>query len=173
MNAALLAVALSAVAAPAPAEEIKLPQGAPPMQVVAQVNKDGRIEVTQSVMVYRQEKRTRVVNVNGQNVAQEYVVTIVTPVTEKRLLPEKGLAASTAAGKEVPVKDLADKLKGPTIVFVAWDGKKVDPFFLKPLKPDTLVIVAPPPEPPPAGAGDKPPVAPAGPPPKEPTRIPK
>jgi hypothetical protein len=160
MNPALLAVALAAVAAPVPVEEVKLPQGVPPVQVVAQVNKDGRIEVTEMIMVARQEKRTRTRVIDGKQLPEEYVVTMVTPQARKRLLPEKGVTVSTAAGKEVAAKDLAEKLKNPTVAFLAWDGKKVDPFYLKPLKDDVLIIVAPPEPTPPAGGGDKPPPAP-------------
>jgi hypothetical protein len=174
MNPALLAVALAAVAAPAPAEEVKLPQGVPPMQVVAQVNKDGRIEVTEMIMVARQEKRTRTRVIDGKPLTEEYVVTMVTPQPRKRLLPEKGVTVSTAAGKEVAAKDLAEKLKSPTVAFLAWDGKKVDPFYLKPLKDGVLIIVAPPEPAPAPGGGDKPPESPAPPTPpgKEPVRKP-
>src|SRR5262249_36416012 len=122
MNPAVLAVALAAVAAPAPAEGGKLPQGVPPMQVVAQVNKDGRIAITEMLMVYREEKRTRTKVVAGKQLPEEYVVTTVTPEARKRLLPEKGVTVSTAAGKEVAAKDLAEKLKSPTIAFLAWEG---------------------------------------------------
>lgn len=172
MNSALLAVALAAVAAPAPAEEIKLPTGTPPLQIVAQVNKDGRIEITEMLMEYRAEKRVRTITVDGKEVPQEYTVTTITPRPRKRLLPQKGVKFYTAAGKEVDVKDLTAKLKGPTIAFLAWDGKMVDPFYLKPLKADVLVIVSPPPKPVPADSGAKPSPPPKEPPGKEPVRKP-
>ena len=157
MNPALLAVVLAAVAAPAPAdEEVKLPQGVQPVQIIAQMNKDGRIEVTELVTEYREEKRTKTAKVDGKEVQIEYVVKTVLYVPRLRLLPEKGVKVHTAAGKEVEAKDLAEKLKKPTAVFLAWDGNKVDPFYLKLLKPDTLVIVPPPPEPVPADSGAKP-----------------
>src|SRR5262249_45427712 len=138
----------------------------------AQVNKDGRIEITETMMVARQEKRTRTRVIDGKQVAEEYVVTMVIPQARKRLLPEKGVTVSTAAGKEVAAKDLAEKLKSPTIAFRAWDGNKVDPFSLKPLKDDVLTIAAPPEPPPAAGGGDKPPPDPLPPPGKEPVRKP-
>jgi hypothetical protein len=159
MNPALLAVVLAAVAAPAPApadEEVKLPQGVQPVQIIAQMNKDGRIEVTELVTEYREEKRTKTTKVDGKEVPVEYVVKIALYVPRQRLLPEKGVKVHTAAGKEVEAKDLAEKLKKPTAVFLAWDGNKVDPFYLKLLKADTLVIVPSPPEPTPADAGAKP-----------------
>jgi hypothetical protein len=171
MNAALLAVALAAVAAPAPEEEVKLPTGMQPVQIVARVSKDGRIEITEMLMEYREEKRVRIAKVDGKEVAQEYTVSVVTARPRTRMLPEKGVTVYTAAGKEVDPKDLPAKLKNPTIAFMAWDGKKPDPFYLKPLKADVLVIVPPPPEPAPADGGPKPmPDKPPPPPGKEPVR---
>ena len=62
MTSMLLSVALAAVAAPAPEEsDIKLPQGMQPMQVLARVDKNGRIEITEMLAVYKQEKRVRTV----------------------------------------------------------------------------------------------------------------
>lgn len=156
MNATLIAIALAAVAAPAPDEDIKLPQGPQPLQVLAQLNKDGRIEVTEQMPVYRQEKRIRTRNVGGREVAEEYVVNTMTFEFRKRLLPEKGVKVYSAAGKEIDAKDLPDKLRKPVVVFMAWDGKKVDPFFLRLAKADTLVIVPPVAPPQPIDAGAKP-----------------
>ncbi len=155
MNAALLAVALAAVGAPAPAEEIKLPEGVQPVQIVAQVTKEGRIEITEMLTQLREEKRVKKVVVDGKEVPVEYTVRNFTPMPRKRLLPEKGVTVYSSAGKEVAAKDVAEKLKNQTIAFLAWDGKKPDPFYLKPLKPDVLVIVAPP-EVTPADSGEKP-----------------
>jgi hypothetical protein len=160
MSPALVA-ALLAVAAPVPAEdEIKLPHGPPPCHIVAQMNKDGRIEVTELLPVYRQEKRTVTRNVGGKLVTEEVVVTTMVPEARTRTIDMKGVKVYTAAGKEVDPKDLSDKLKKKTIAFLACDGKKVDPFYLKPLKDDTLIIVAPMPEPQPLDKGEKPPPPP-------------
>jgi hypothetical protein len=127
------------------------------MQVVAQMakGKDGVIEVTQMVAVYRTEKRTRTRNVGGVAVAEEYAVNTLSFVAETRHLDVKAVKVHTAGGKEVDAKDVPAKLKNQTVAFLAWDGKKVDPFYLKPLKEDTLIIVAPP-EPPPADKGENP-----------------
>jgi hypothetical protein len=162
MTPSLFTAALAAaLAAPAPAEEeIKLPEGVQPIQVIARMDKDGRIELTEQVMEVRTEKRIRNTVVDGKTVPVEYEVTTYRGVPRKRLLPEKGVRVYTAAGKEVDPKDLPEKLKKPAIAFLAWDGKKVDPFYLKPLKPDTLVIVQPPEAPRPADEGAKPPPKP-------------
>jgi hypothetical protein len=157
MTPTLLTVVLaSAIAAPAPDEEIKLPTGAQPLQVLAKLNKDGRIEITEMLAVYTEEKRVRTVNVGGIPRAEEYIVTTMRSMPRTRLLPEKGVKVYTAAGKEVDPKDWPEKLRKPAVIFMAWDGKKVDPFYLRVAKADTLVIV-PPQEPPrPIDDGAKP-----------------
>ncbi|HKI32374.1 MAG TPA: hypothetical protein VKA46_10935 [Gemmataceae bacterium] len=149
MNSALLAVVLaSAVAAPAPPEEaVKPPQGPPPAQVLASMTKDGEFEITQPVLVPYVVTETRTVNVGGRLVPQSVNVTAYKTVQVTRRIKGEGVKVYTAAGKEVDAKDVPDKLKKPTIVLFAADGNKVDPFYLKIIKPDTLVVVAPLPEP--------------------------
>ncbi len=145
MNTALFAVVLaSAVAAPAPPEPPpKLPQGPPPATVLASVTGDGEFEITQPRLVPYVEKRERTVTVDGRPVRQEYSVTAYRTVPETRRIKGEGAKVYTADGKEVDPKDVPDKLKKPTVVLLSADEKKVDPFYLKVVKPDTLVIVAP------------------------------
>jgi len=157
------AILASAVAAPAPPEEaVKPPQGPPPTQVLASVTKDGEFEITQPQQVPERRKEERTVNKDGKPVTYTVEVIAHKTVMVTRRLKAEGVTVYTTAGKEVPGKDVADKLKKPTVVLLAGDGNEVDPFYLKIVKPDTLVIVAstggqPPP-------GDKPAVGPKPPP---------
>jgi len=149
VNATLLAVVLaSAVSAPAPATEpIKPPMGLPPAQVIATMTKEGDIEITQTVIVPEIRTEKRVVVVGAKAVEQTVQVTVFRPVQQTQRIKTEGVKVYTAGGKDVAVKDLAEKLKTPTIVLVTFDGNKVDPFYLKIIKPDILVIVAPSPTP--------------------------
>ncbi len=158
MTPALFAVLLaSTVNAPAPPDEaIKAPQGLPPTQVIASVTKDGEFEITQTRLVATLRTEERAATNAGKPVKYTVTVRAYSPVQETRRIKSEGVKVYTAAGKEVSAKDAADKLKKPTIVLLAADGNKVDPFYLKIIKPDTLVLVAPPPAAPP-GAGPKPP----------------
>jgi hypothetical protein len=144
MSPALLAAVLSAaVAAPAPAEEIKPPAGPPPTQVVASMDKDGNIiEVIQTVIEYRTEVRTVTKVIMGKNVAENYTVTVPVTKQTRQQFAAKDAKVYTAGGKEVGAKDVPDKLKKPTIALLSANGQKVDPFYLKIIKEDTLVIVA-------------------------------
>ncbi len=144
MNSALLALALAAVAAPAPAEApVKPPKGPPPAQVLASVTKDGEFEITQPVLVPEIRTEERIVTIDGRPVKQLVQVTALKTVQVTRRVKPEGVKVYTAAGKEVDAKDVPEKLKKPTIVLFAGDGNKVDPFYLKIIKPDTLVVVAP------------------------------
>ncbi|HEX5271542.1 MAG TPA: hypothetical protein VFW33_13690 [Gemmataceae bacterium] len=149
MSPALLALVLaSGVSAPAPAEEaIKPPQGMPPAQVIASVTKDGEFEITQSVVVPEVVTEEVPISVEGKTVTRQVQVTRFKPVQRVHRIKPQGVKVYTAAGKEVDPKDAGEKLKKPTIVLFAADGNRVDPFYLKIIKPDTLVIVAPAPTP--------------------------
>jgi hypothetical protein len=152
MTPALLAVTLAAVvAAPAPPEEpVKPAEGPPPTQVIARMTGSGELEITQSVLVPGKHQEERTVIVNGQAVKQVVSATDYRTEQRTRRLSAEGVKITTAAGKEVDIKELSEKLSKPTIVLLAADGKKVDPFYLKIIKGDTLVIVAPMPTPVPA-----------------------
>jgi hypothetical protein len=143
----LAAVLASALAAPAPDEPIKLPQGQAPATVVASMAKDGNIEITQTQNVPVIEERTRTVNTaDGRVVTEKYAVTIMKTVQVTHRIKTEGVKVSTADGKAIDVKDLPDKLRKPTIILLATDGNKVDPFYLKIVKADTLVVVPPAPK---------------------------
>jgi hypothetical protein len=148
MNSALLAVVLASVAAPAPPEPPpKPPEGAPPATVIASITKEGDVEITQAAMVPMQEQRQRVVTIDGRAVTETYQVTTFKTVPVTHRIKGDAVKVYTAAGKEVEARDVPEKLKKQTTVLFAADGKKVDPFYLKIIKPDTLVIVGPPPSP--------------------------
>jgi hypothetical protein len=149
MSSSLLAAVL-ALAAPLPADEApKAPQGLPPTQVIARADKDGTIEVLRTGVVYRVEDRTRAVNVNGRvvQVVEKVSVPMTSEITVKYAAKDARLF--TAAGKELDPKELPERLKKKTIVLLSENGQLVDPFYLKVVKEDTLVLVvtAPPPMP--------------------------
>jgi len=145
VNSSLLALVLaSTVAAPAPADDpIKLPMGVPPATVMASVTKEGDFAITQTVMVPETRNELRTVIIGGNPVTQTVAVVVHKTVQVEIRMKAQGVKVYTAAGKEVDARDVPDKLKKPTVVLYAADGNKVDPFFLKIIKPDTLVIVAP------------------------------
>ena len=51
------------------------------------------------------------------------------------------LVVTIAAGKKLTAEEVLTALEKPTIVLISSDGNDVDPYYLKIVKPDTLVIV--------------------------------
>jgi hypothetical protein len=141
MTATLFAMLL---AAPVPAEEgIKPPKGPPPAQVLASVTSDGDFEVTRPVTVPETQTRERTVTIDGRSVKETYSVTVFRTLLRTHRTKPEGIKVYTADGKEVDAKELPGKLKKPMAVLWAADNQMVDPFYLKIVKPDTLVIVPP------------------------------
>ena len=51
------------------------------------------------------------------------------------------LTVTNALGKKLTEAQIKKALKKPSIVLLSSDGKPVDPYYLKIIKPDTLVII--------------------------------
>jgi hypothetical protein len=139
MTATLFAILL---AAPAPAEEtLTPPKGPPPAQVLASMTRDADIEITQPVIVPEVQTRERTVTIDGRAVKETYSVTVYRTQLRTRHVKADGVKAYTADGKDVDAKDLPGKLKKPTAVLWAADNHMVDPFYLKIIKSEALVLV--------------------------------
>jgi hypothetical protein len=143
MSPTLFAVLLT-VAAPAPAEEeTQPPKGPPPLAVLARMDKDGNFEITRPTTVYRQETRTHVVTVNGQAVEQTHTVAVPTTVNQTVLYAAKSVKVYGIDGKEVEQDRVADVLRQRTVILLSANGQSVDPFYLKVVRPGTLILVGP------------------------------
>jgi hypothetical protein len=141
MTATLFAILL---AAPAPAEDTLMPpKGPPPAQVLASMTRDGEFEITQPVIVPEVQTRERTVTIDGRAVKETYSVTVFRTQLRTRRVKAEGVKVYTADGKEIDAKDIPGKLKKPTAVLWAGDNHMVDPFYLKIVKPETLVLVPP------------------------------
>lgn len=123
------------------------PAGFPPVQVEAHF-KDGHIisqvVVTQYQPVKKLEKRT-----DADGTKRDVEVTEIVPVlrkVEQKIDATKAIVYR-AGGKDIDAKELAKVLAQPTMVFVAGDYRRLDPFYLQFLADDALVIVPPQPEP--------------------------
>lgn len=51
------------------------------------------------------------------------------------------LSVSNALGKELKKEEVLEALKKPSIILLSRDGKPVHPYYLKVIKPETLVII--------------------------------
>jgi hypothetical protein len=166
----VLAVALLGGAVPSQ-DKPHLPKGPQPRQVLATAGlAEGGVIVFKfsSVDCVVQLEETKVV-VGGKEVTRRHMKMV--PVTRQgeQRVKSADIQAATAGGKKVDAKELPKLLKKATAVLISADGKKVDPFYLKVLKEDTLVLVLPIPELK-AGSGDRPSPPPPPPPPPPPVK---
>ena len=138
----LLAIAAILVCAPNAFSQIpKQPRTPAPTYSVAWAVKDGGLMLSRTVTVLKTQVRERVVRVNGKDITER--VTVQVPVLQREYVKMKlaGLEFFNAAGEKQSAEDVRDALEKPKIVLVSRDGRKVDPFYLKVVKRDTLIIV--------------------------------
>ena len=121
------------------AEVVRVPRGLPPQVGLAHAaDIDGKILLTLTQTRFVSEQRTRVVEVDGKQVAETYTVT--KPVLIQRQIALGGTAARVvdAKGKTVDPKSLIMRLREDTPI-VVFRGK-ADPYYLQVLKGDTFVL---------------------------------
>lgn len=117
------------------------PKGPAPHYGIASLDKRGNVLVQQTVQVPVNETRTRVIVVDGKKVEQNYVVTkFVTQVQTSLLTPDR-ITVSKASGTTVLAEDFEDVFGNPVPVLLTTNGQPLDPFYVKLLKPTTLIIV--------------------------------
>jgi hypothetical protein len=125
--------------APAP-EGILAPQGPPPKGAVAKVVGDS-LEITESLVEYRQEARTEQVLVNGQLVARMVNVTVPVYKLIKKAVPLTAVQGHGTDGRPIDPKRLRELLASEHAVLVSADGRPLDAFYRNMLKDGTLILV--------------------------------
>jgi hypothetical protein len=141
IRAALSLTAVAALAAVAAAQEPGLPKGPPPKLMVLTGGEGATFITTQQITEQVPEERQREVEVNGRKQLVTVTVMVSRPRTVEVTMRLGNAQAFTANGKRVDPAELAKRLKGPTLVLVSADGKMVDPFYLRVLREDALVLV--------------------------------
>jgi hypothetical protein len=128
------------------AASAQAPQGAnppPPSLLLAPAGPDG-LPVIQYVGLRQVQQEVQYAEVVG-GVAITRTKTVMVPIHEVRqaTLDSKDLQVFTGAGKRIPPGEVARRVKGPTAVVIAADGKMVDPLYRRILREDTLIVVLP------------------------------
>jgi hypothetical protein len=143
MLRASLATAVMVLAAVPAAGQQAGPKGPPPKFMVAQVDKAGQPFIHMAVTEYVAVKREVTVKVaNGfeKRVVQE----MVPQLRETRVnLDDAKTTVFDGQGKRIEPKDVRKRIRAMTAVLVSTDGKPVDPFFLRLVRADAVVLVAP------------------------------
>jgi RNA polymerase sigma factor (sigma-70 family) len=113
-----------------------LPGGPPPTQILASLDKDGRLLITTVAHAYV-PMETRLPQ--GQKVTTYKLVSVRR--SESFALDDIGV--QNAAGKKIDKKDLAKLLDGEKPALMVSGAKEADPLHLRLIKDDTLVFFLP------------------------------
>src|SRR6516165_4623478 len=139
LAAALLTAPAVAALAGGPPDR---PKGPPPRVMTLQVEREGKSYIQQILTEYIPQQREVQVVVNGR--IEKRVETVMVPVVrqQRTALDDKDVQVFNGAGKRLAGADLPKFLKSVPVL-VSSDGKPVDPFYLRLVREDTLVVVAP------------------------------
>jgi hypothetical protein len=137
-------VLLAVFAQPAP--ETAAPSGVPPTQVVASIDAKGKLTITYATVLApaSSEHTITIPQTKGTDKAPVKAKVKITQlqVTMAEIAAEH-VEAFTVGGRPITREQLTTLLAKERPVLVAVDGKKVDPFFLRLYKDDTIVLVPP------------------------------
>jgi hypothetical protein len=140
LGAALLLLPAGPLAA---GEKAKGPKGPPPQIMVVELDAGGRPLLVHRVMSFIPQVQEYTVNVGNR--VEKRQRTVMVPVLRqvKVKLAAEGVRIVTAGGKRIEPRNLDAVLKRMTPVLVSSDGKDVDPFYLRLLRADALIVIAP------------------------------
>ena len=119
----------------------KQPQTPAPTYSVAWKTKKGDLLLSYTMTIYQSETRERIVVKDGKEERVKY--TVRRPVLLRKYHTKRiaDLTITNAIGRKLSAEDVLDALEKPTIVLISSDGRPVDPYYLRIVKRDTLVIV--------------------------------
>lgn len=140
----LYPLVLATLGAGASAEEaVKPPSGPQPHALLARMKEDGSLTLREAVAVPVTRMVRKTVVQDG--VARAVVVQMTEFVTTFRLrtVAGKDVQGYDTSGKKVDADTVRRRLNKDTPVLISVDGKPVDPFYLKLIRPGTLVLVIP------------------------------
>lgn len=140
MLSLLPALCTLVLAAPIPVHEPELPKGPPPrvMTVTTSTHNRQVFHLIKTEYVSGTEEMA----LPDDNEIKKVEVARKSPVMIEFQVDEKEVQFYGRDGKQLGLKDVRNRLKGPTAVLVSADGKPVDPFYLRLLREDALVVVS-------------------------------
>lgn len=138
---AMSILSFAAFSTPAFAQKRKPPLSPPPVYAIASFDKGGIVQVRYNIYRTVAEERERVIEVDGKKRTEKQIVhvPVVATMVFRRAL--KDILIYKASGEKVDAKDVKEELAKPKVVLYSEKGKKVDPLYLKIIKPETLIVV--------------------------------
>jgi hypothetical protein len=126
------------------------PSGPPPQVTVVWLRKDGT-----PIIHYVQQRQVKLSELSGDDIrrpGEQRPRPIKLPTVNGLVLVNEMVEAPLDGktvrvfgvdGKEIDPKDVRARIKTPTAALLSWDGRPVDPFYLRLAKEGTLVLVGP------------------------------
>jgi hypothetical protein len=139
-----LGLTLAAAAAARPAEQPKAKppaRGPAPLITEARLDANGRPVVVRTKYVRQPFMRLVPEKVGNAVVQRPTPVEILVPVTEH--FPLANAHVHDITGKRLDPGQVRRRINGETPVLLSADGKAVDPFYLRGLRENVIVIVVP------------------------------
>ena len=117
------------------------PQTPAPDYSVARVLKGDEVLLSYVMIIHEVQTREKVQKKDGVKERVKYTVRVPRMLRKYKKRKLSDLTITNAAGKLQEENVVREAWRKPTIVLISSDGNKVDPYYLKIVKPDTLVVV--------------------------------
>lgn len=146
MTVTFLTLALSFLAAPAPAPKLERPEAGKPPPRIAWITsaREGKFQLTDTEQKMVLVQRTVTEQVGGQEVKVTRTFMENKPLTVVRKLDVEKVRFYGVNGKQIETKEVRKLLTKDMPILLSADGKPVDRFYLRLAREGTLVLVVPP-----------------------------
>jgi thiol-disulfide isomerase/thioredoxin len=134
-----LAIIIGFLAPPA-ADQNPREYGSPPRFLIASgIDADGNLILSGT----EQRKKTlpRVVEKDGKKITQDVTMSYPVTVLSRQSIALKDVTIYDCAGHKVSLEQARERLREPTPILLSLAGDKVDPLYLKAMRPETLTFV--------------------------------
>jgi thiol-disulfide isomerase/thioredoxin len=114
--------------------------GSPPRLLIASgIDADGNLVLSGT----EQRKKTlpRMVEKDGKKITQDVTMTYPVTVLSRQSVALTDVTIHDCAGHKVSLEQARERLKEPMPILLSLAGDKVDPLYLKAMKPETLTFV--------------------------------
>lgn len=136
----LVVAAAAAPGAPIPHNTLPNPTSPAPRVLVVRANSSGVVQISAIIFTKRKVQSQYVVIENGKQVVKQQEQEVTTTTFVAKNLEDFGGKFSTAEGIELTTEQALRRVKAGATVLVPADGKTIDPFWLRAVDSNTVVM---------------------------------
>src|SRR5262245_52688043 len=138
----VMAVTLTAPAAPVPRDTLPNTTGPAPRVLAVKADSTGTVWITGQIYEKRKQTITMTVMENGKPVTKQQEREVMTSAYIRKTLSDFGGKFATADGTPLSADDATKRVKDGAVVLISADGKPIDKSWLKTVRDDTVVMMA-------------------------------